>query len=327
MLNILGMGYAHPNIVLDNSFIESLGIDTTNEWIIEKIGVRTRRTTLPLNYIAETRNQEPKLAREVSTMTATELGVEASKMALERARIEPEKIGLIICNCCTPCQTAPAESQRIAGVLGLKIPAYDVFSACPAFALHIDFLSSFKEEKVPEYVLCVSTATLTHNVDYNDRTDGAIWGDGAGAWVVSTRHDGKLRVLDSCFMADPVRNQAVTIDRYTHFRQDGRAVRDFSVRQTVRLIKQLDEKYGLNWSKDVFVGHQANATMLAQIVKNRGIPEASHWHNVEEYGNQAGASAPIVIAMNWDKIRPNMKIVVAVVGAGLSWGSVLLEGI
>lgn len=221
----------------------------------------------------------------------------------------------------------PPESHRLADRLGISPECYDVFTACPVFALHIDFVRNFREEELPEYILCVSTVTLTQNVNYNDRSDGAIWGDGAAAWVISGKRPGKMKILDSHFNADPTRCEAVVVDRFGHFHQDGRAVRDFSVRQTVRLIKRIESEHEINWSRDVFIGHQANKTMLEQITNNREIPPENHWHNVTKIGNQAGASAPAVLAMNWDRVKPGQKVVVAVVGAGLSWGSILLEGV
>lgn len=88
----------------------------------------------------------------------------------------------------------------------------------------------------------------------------------------------------------------------------------------------LETKYEIDWQKTIFIGHQANATMLEQITANRGIPAHNHWHNVAMIGNQAGAGAPAALAAHWDDITPGLRIAVAVVGAGLSWGSVLLEG-
>jgi 3-oxoacyl-[acyl-carrier-protein] synthase-3 len=326
-LYILGMGYSHPSIIIDNQFLEDLDVGTTAQWIIEKIGIKTRLTTLPLEYIRETRNLNPAEAIKVASMTPTDMGVKAAQMALDRSGLRPEQIGLVICNCCTPAQTAPAEAQRIADKLRMRVKAYDVFTACPAFALHIDFLNSFKEEKLPEYILCVSTAALTQHVNYNDRSDGAIWGDGAAAWIVSPKVVKGLRVVDTNYMADPTRCQAVVVDTYGHFHQDGRAVRDFSVRQTVRMVKAMEVEHNLDWSKDIFIGHQANKTMLEQIANNRNIPESNHWYNVTTVGNQAGAGAPATLAMNWDKIYSGQRIAVAVVGAGLSWGHVLLEAV
>ena len=325
MLSIVGMGYSHPETVIDNKFIEDLNVGTSAQWIMEKIGIETRLSTLPLDYIRETRNQDPRQSLKVASMTPTEMGAKAARMALDRAGLRPEDIQLVIANCCTPAQTAPAEAQRLARAIGIQGKAYDVFTACPAFALHMDFLNNFKPEKLPDYILCVSTAALTQHVNYNDRSDGAIWGDGAAAWIVSPRKPGKLNLLDSTFQADPTRAHVVVIETWGHFWQEGRLVRDFSVRQTVRLVKRLEENFELDWNRDIFIGHQANATMLRQIIENRHIPESNHWHNVTKVGNQAGAGAPAVMAMNWDKIKPGQKLAIAVVGAGLSWGSVLLE--
>jgi 3-oxoacyl-[acyl-carrier-protein] synthase-3 len=325
MLHILAMGTSHPSTSISNKFLEDLDIGTNAQWIEEKIGIIERVTTLPIDYIRETRNQDPREGVRVASMSPTDLGVKAAEAALKNAGLTPSDVGLLIVNCCTPRQTMPGEAARIAERLDMQAVAFDVYSACPAFALHIDFLRNYQEEKLPEFVLCISTATMTQHVNYNDRSDGAIWGDGAAAWVVSARHKGKLEIVDSSFTADPTRCQAVVVDTYGHFKQDGRAVRDFSVRQTVRLVKSLEERYPIDWNRDVFIGHQANRTMLEQITNNREIPPDNHWHNVTYLGNQAGAGAPAVLSMHWDKIVPGQHVVVAVLGAGLSWGSIMMR--
>lgn len=327
MLSILGMGHAHPDTKIDNSFIENLDIGTNEEWILNYIGIETRVSTLPIEYISSTRNEDPLQARSVAKLTPTDLAVQAARQALERSGITAGEIGMVICNTATPNATIPTESQRVARALGCAstVSAYEIMTACPAFALHIDFVNNFNEAALPDYILCVSTATLTQHVNYNERSDTAIWGDGAAAWVVSTKHTGRLELVESFFDADPTRCAAVVVDADKHFHQDGRAVRDFSVRQTVRLIRRLEKIYEIDWEQDVFIGHQANKTMLNQITNNRKIPESNHWHNVTHLGNQAGAGAPAVLSMHWDQIRPDQYIVVAVVGAGLSWGSVLLK--
>lgn len=324
-LYLHSIGYAHPKTEVSNDFIIGLGADTNEQWIQEKLGICCRRSVLSLEYIKNTKNQKPTKAIEFSQSSPTELAIDAAKMACQRAGIELNQIGLIICDCCFPNQVAPVESQRIARGLGLKCQAYDVLTACPAFALHVDYLASFRPEELPEYVLAITTAALTQTVDYTDRTDPIIWGDGAAAAVFSTKHSGKLKVIHSFFDADPTRSQAVVVNRYKYFKQDGRAVRDFSVRQTVRMLKELETKFALNWEKDVFIGHQANATMLRQITANRNIPDSNHWHNAEEFGNQASAGAPIVLAMNWDKLQVGNRVVTAVLGAGLSWGCCIFE--
>jgi 3-oxoacyl-[acyl-carrier-protein] synthase-3 len=322
---ILGMGSAHPKTVISNKFLEDLDVGTSAQWIEDKIGILERVSILPLDYIKKTRNQDPHAAQEARLVTSTDLAIEACTKALAAAKISPAQVGLLICNCCTPDQIVPAEGQRIAWALDMSCRTYEVTSACPAFALHMDHLNSMQEEQLPDFVLCVSTAALTQHVNYNDRSDGAIWGDGAAAWVVSKNEKGRLKVVDTSFQADPTRCSAVAIDRFSHFHQDGRAVRDFSVRQTVRLIKKLEETHSLTWENDIFIGHQANRTMLEQITANRGIRPENHWHNVSYLGNQAGAGAPATLAQHWEQLENGQRIAVAVVGAGLSWGSILCE--
>lgn len=325
MLSILGMGSAHPRTIITNQFLEDLAVGTNAQWIMEKIGIQERVSSLPLEYILETKNQDITKAPLVATDTALTLAVKAAKQACERAKILPKDLGLVIVNSCTPVDTANSVASQLVVALGSNARAYDLQTACPAFALHVHYLNSLVPEKLPKYVLCVSSATTTQSVNYNDRTDGAIWGDGAAAWVVSPVVSGRLTVIDTTFASDPSRAETVVLDTFGYFHQDGRAVRDFSVRQTVRMIKALEERFAFDWTRDSFIGHQANATMLEQIISNREIPPSQHWHNVEFKGNQAGAGAPAVLAEHWDKIVPGQKVVVAVLGAGLSWGSILFE--
>lgn len=325
MLSLLGIGCAHPATSISNRFLEELDVGTSAAWIEEKIGVLERVTTLPIEYIQDTRNSDPAMAAMVSKQSVTDLAEVAIARALEAAKIDSSDLGMVICSSCTPDTTVPLESQQIIERIKARAIAFDLGTACPSFALHVDFLNRFHLDQLPEYILGVCSAAYTTVVNYNDRTDGAIWGDGAAAYVFSLRKGGKLEVLDTRFESDPSRSQAVVIERRGHFHQDGRAVRDFSVRQTVRMLKRLEQDFQLDWTRDVFIGHQANRTMLEQVVSNRGIPPSNHWHNVTYLGNQAAAGAPAVLAEHWNDIRPGQKIVVAVLGAGLSWGSVLFQ--
>lgn len=327
-MHIVSFGSKHPDNIITNEFLENLGIDSVASWIVEKIGIRERRTVLPLDYIKTTKNIDFNEAINVATHTPEDLGVEAAKEAMSRANLKEEDIGMLIVNCCNPTQTIPGTAQNIAKKLELKTnKTMDVFSACPAFALLTDFIFKQRKENLPRHVMCMSTANLTTRVDYSNRSDSAIWGDGAAAWIIDTQEEGGLEILSTTFEADPRRSQAVVVKTFGHFEQDGRAVRDFSVRQTVRMIKKLEKDFGLDWEKNIFVGHQANGTMLTQICKNRKIPDSNHWSNVEFIGNQAGAGAPAVLAQNFKNISSHKgkHIGVAVLGAGLSWGSVLLK--
>jgi len=323
---ILGMGHCHPTNVITNQFLKDLDIGSDPDWIVAKIGIRERRSVLPLDYIVETKNADPRKAEAVMEHTAADMGVIAAQRALENAGIKPEQVGLILTNSSVPTQTLPPMGMEIAERLELgHKKVYDATSACPAFALHLHHLFAFEQDNLPEYILCIATAAVSQRVDYTNRSDSAIWGDGAAAYVVSPRQKGKVEILSTVFEADPSRCHAVVVDTYGHFHQDGRAVRDFSVRQTVRLIKRIEKEFDIDWSNDLFIGHQANGTMLEQIRNNRKIPNENHLSNVEFIGNQAGAGAPAVMSTNWDALGADRHAVVAVVGAGLSWGSVLFR--
>ncbi|MCS6894032.1 MAG: hypothetical protein NZO16_05660 [Deltaproteobacteria bacterium] len=325
MLSVVGVGHSYGDVVIDNSFIEGLNIGTSADWILEKIGISCRRVTLPLNYIVEERNQDPSKAIKVRTKSWLDLAEEAIKMALKRASLDIESINLAIIDCVTPDTFYPAPSKVLQDRLNASGIFIDVTTACPAVALHSHFVNLMNFDNLPEYILCVTSATVSQTVDYNDRADGAIWGDGAAAMILSKSNSGKLRVLHTSFDADTTRADSVIIERFGHFRQDGRGVRNFSVRQTVRMIKEIREKFNLDFNKDIFIGHQANNTMLDQIAEACDIPDSNHWRNVKFCGNQAAAGALASLSEKWDLIQPSQRILIAVLGAGLTWGTLLLE--
>jgi 3-oxoacyl-[acyl-carrier-protein] synthase-3 len=326
MLYIHSFGHAHPDTEISNDFLESLDTSVTSDQLVKRFGIFCRRSVLPLNYIRETLNKDPRQALGVASHTPTTLGAAAAQMALERAGISLGEISLVLANCCTPLQTMPAEAQRIAGYLGLQCQAFDIYSASAGFALHLNYLGSLRPECIPKFTLCVSTATLTTVVNYENLIDAAIWGDGAAAWIVSPHRPARgMRILQTCYGSDPRRCDTVVVDRLGHFRQNGIAVGHYSVGQTVKLLRCLQKSFGFSWIDTYFIGHQANARMLDTVCRNEGIPPARHLSNVSHIGNQAGAGAPATISMNWDRMPVGARLVVAVVGAGLSWGSVLLE--
>ena len=323
-MEVLGIGHSYGDITLDNDFIESLDTGTTKEWILEKIGINQRRATLPKDYIVTTRNKNPGECLRVRTKSWLDLSLEACDMAFSRSNLSPADIDLILVDCVTPDNFFPIPSQELKDKLGcFNAYAFDLVTACPAAALHLYFASRL--QVCWNTALLVTSATVSHAVNYNDRTDGAIWGDGAGSIIVSKKRKGKLRLIDTTFSGDPTRAESVIIHRRGHFWQDGRAVRNFSVRQTVRMIKEISSKYGLDFTKDIFIGHQANLTMLRQIGEAAGVPDENNWKNVERCGNQAAAGAIASLSERWDSLPVGRKILIAVLGAGLTWGTALFD--
>lgn len=323
-MNLLSLGHAHPANAIDNALLAGLGMDA--QWIESRIGIESRRTVLPLELLARCGAPDPAAARAHAIETPTDLGVRAAKMALDRAGLRASDIGLVLANCCTPFETVPSEAQRIACALQCPAVAYDVFGACPAFALHLTHLCDLRPERVPEHVLCISTAAFTTVVDYAaSKADAAILGDGAAAWIVNPRQPGRLRILEAHYDTDASRSRAVVLPTDGHFQQDGRLVRSFSVRNTVENLRGLEARFSLDWERDRFIGHQANVVMLESVCRAAKVPAAAHWSSAREFGNQAGAGAPATLSMNLDALQPDQRVAVVVLGAGLAWGHVVME--
>ncbi|MFW5694374.1 MAG: 3-oxoacyl-ACP synthase III family protein [Alkalispirochaeta sp.] len=322
-LSILGLGHFHPENVIDNQFLEELDIGTSDSWILERVGIRTRRTVLPLDYIRDTRNQDIREAQKAALYSNAESGAHAARMAMERAGIGPEEIGMVVAGGCSPQHTTPAEACTIAAELGIAAPCIDVASACSSFAAHLHFLAGMQPAALPDYILTVNVENTTRTIDYNDRNTAVLWGDGSAAAVVSPRVVGRFRFGSSLLRSDPDNWQKVVIPNGGYFDQNGPAVQGFAIRKTGECVKDL--RTTLNRKDFWFVGHQANLLMLQSVVSRAGIQPERHLSNVQEFGNCGAAGAPTVVSQNWDRFQAGDEILLAVVGAGLTWGAVTLE--
>jgi 3-oxoacyl-[acyl-carrier-protein] synthase-3 len=320
MLNLLGLGHFHPENVIDNAFLESLDIGTNDEWIMKRVGIRSRRTVLPLDYIRDTRNQDPRASDEAAEISNPQSGARAASMAIQRAGIQPSDIGLVVVGGCSPRWLAPAEASMVANELGIEVPALDMHAACSTFGMQLHFLAQM-HATLPDYVLCVCLENNTRVVDYNDRSTAILWGDGSAAAVVSARHRGKARVLGSTFGGSPAGANDVVIPRVGFFSQDGARVHKFAVKRMTTLLRE----YQHSAAEIVYVGHQANLTMLRSVAKRAGLAPENHWYNIDAFGNQGSAGAPCVLSQRWDEIEEGTRVAVVVVGSGLSWSSVLLQ--
>ena len=159
-------------------------------WIQERVGIRSRRTTLPLEYIRATRNRDPRGAQEATLYTHAEAGRRAAEMALARAGIAPADVGMVIAGSSVMDTATPAEACNIARALGVEAPAFDVNSACTSFFAQLHVLSLMRPEALPPWVLLVVSEAVTRAVDYSDRSSAVLWGDGSVAAVLSTQVPG-----------------------------------------------------------------------------------------------------------------------------------------
>lgn len=320
MLYLHAIGHFHPDTVLDNEFLASLDIGVDAKWIEDRVGIFERRTTLPLDYLRQTRNQQPRAAAEAAHTSATEMSVGATKLALERAGLEPSQIGMIISGGCSPEMQIPADASRIAHALGIGATCFDLHSACSSFASQIHVLDMMRPEALPDFVLVVNSEAFTHTIDYNDRRQAILFGDAASAAIVSSRVPAPATITHTSFASDPAGEQSVIIPTGGHFAQDGHAVQVFAIKTTTEIVKDLqDTLKPQEERRKVFIGHQANLRMLENVCKRTCIPLADHYSNVDYFGNTGAAGAPTVLSQHWDELR-NTVILMAVVGSGLAWG-------
>jgi 3-oxoacyl-[acyl-carrier-protein] synthase-3 len=315
---ILGAGHFHPDTVIDNQFLESLDIGTTNEWILERVGIHTRRTCLPLDYIRSTRNQDVRAAHDLAKTAVTDLGVKAAQMALQRANLSASDIVLCIAGVSVPQMNIPSHACLIAKELGISAPSFDLNSACSSFLAQLHFLYNLKIEGP---ILIIQSETYTLATNYNERETAVLWGDGASACVLSHTHSGKAQIVETTFASNPLEYEKVLIPYGGHFTQQGSRVQRFAISQTEATFHSLKKK-GEHIN---FIGHQANLRMLESVAKRIGVSEERHFFNVHRYGNCGSAGAASVVSERWDLFKPADELSIIAVGAGLSWGGAVVR--
>ena len=233
MIHFHGFGHFHPENKIDNAFFEALGIGTDDRWITDRVGIKCRRTVLPLEYIRTTLNKDVRAAQEASLYSNAETGRRAAMMAIERAQLTVRDIGMVISGSCSPEACVPAEATRIARALGVSVPAFDLQSACTTFGAQIHLLERMGE-CLPDYVLLVSPENMTRAVDFSDRATAVLFGDATSAVVVLSRVPARARVIHSCFEANPDGCDEVTLMRTGYFWQNGAAVHKFAIKKMTR---------------------------------------------------------------------------------------------
>jgi 3-oxoacyl-[acyl-carrier-protein] synthase III len=324
MLQLHGLGHFHPENIVDNAFLEALDIGTTEDWIMSRVGIRERRTILPLDYLRETKNRDPRATAEAATYTDAETGAKAANMALERAGLQHSDIGLVIAGGCCPQWQIPAMGSAVANQLNIDCPAFDLHSACSTFGAQLHTVAQMGDS-LPDYVLCLQVENVTRVIDFGDRSSAILFGDASTAAIVSPRQPGKAQLLQSIFGGAPSGAMDVVIPRAGHFFQNGSKVQKFAIKKMTELYRGAQAKaLALNHHGPVaYVGHQANLTMLRSVQKRCEIPDDLHWYNIDRFGNQGAAGSPAVLSSRWDSYKKDDLVASVVVGSGLSWSSLL----
>lgn len=325
MLHLHGIGHFHPENAIDNAFLESLDIGTNDNWIVERVGIRQRRTVLPLEYIRETRNRDLRAAQEAALYSNAETGRRAALMAIERAGLTPSDIGMVIAGGCSPDTCIPAEAARIARALGIEAPVFDLSAACSTFGAQVHFVEKMGPG-LPQFVLLVQPENMTRVVDYADRSTAVLFGDATSAAVVSTHVPARVRVTRTTYGSSPEGCDEVRIPRVGYFGQNGAAVQKFAIKKMAALLQEIQEALDPEEARRLlYIGHQANLTMLESVCRRCEIPAERHLANIVEFGNQASAGAPSVLSQRWDELREGDVLGMVVVGSGLAWSSAVLE--
>jgi 3-oxoacyl-[acyl-carrier-protein] synthase-3 len=326
-LYLHSLGHFYPENVIDNRFLEELDIGTDDEWILERVGIRERRTVLPLDYIRSTRNADIRAGQEAALYSNVESARRAATMALERAGLAAKDVGMVVAGGCCPEMAIPSEACRIAEALGIECTALDINSACSSFGAQMHVLASMRE--LPPYVLVVNPENTTRAVNYSDRATAVLWGDGTSAAIVSHDSPARVRVVETTLASSPAGCALVTIPRFGHFAQEGPAVQRFAIKTTQACLEAMlpsARARVADFGGTVrFVAHQANLLVLESVVRRGGLDASEHWFNVVHRGNTGAAGAPGVLSEHWGELAKGDVVVVAVVGSGLTWSSLRLE--
>jgi 3-oxoacyl-[acyl-carrier-protein] synthase-3 len=175
-------------------------------------------------------------------------------------------------------------------------------------------------------VLLVQPENMTRCVDFTDRSTAVLFGDATSAAVVSTKVPSRARCVFSVFGSDPAHCDEVTLPRTGYFGQNGPAVQKFAIKKMSALLGDIEARLDpAQRERLVFVGHQANLTMLEAVCRRGQIPAERHFHNIVEHGNQSAAGAPTVMSQHWDRFQPGDVAALVVVGSGLSWSALQIE--
>lgn len=317
-MRILGTGSALPREVVTNDDLSKI-VDTSDEWISSRTGIRERRLVS-------------------SDENAVTLGIEAGRKALENGGVKPEEIDLVFA-ATSSCETYfPSVACQIQGALGLDhAVAMDVSAACSGFLYILSIAHAYLECGLCKKALLVGTDTLSHLIDWEDRSTCVLFGDGAGACVVGKGDTGMIDMLlhSDGGMGHVLTGSAGTFPspkaeavKAQSVYMDGQAVFKFAVKRVPECIRELLEKNHTEASQvKWFLLHQANQRIIQSVAKRLQQPEEKFPINLDRYGNTTAASIPLLM----DEMSRNGKLkrgdlcVVSGFGAGLTWGAALME--
>ena len=316
---IVGVGKYLPNRVLTNADLERM-VDTSDEWIVERTGIRERR-----------------IAADDET-TAT-MGAAAARMALETAGLTADDVDLIVCATLSPDGMFPASASLIQDAIGAKhAGAFDVNAACNGFIVALATGTQFVNAGVYRRVLVVGAEAISRLLDWTDRSTCILFGDGAGAVLLEQAESGGPSAFilrsdgsgaEMLYARGPASAPSSILQAESYcIVMDGKEVFKFAVRSMEEASRQAIEQAGLT-TEDIayLLPHQANHRIMTAYAKGLGIAPERLISNVDKYGNTSSASIPLALCEAWEegRLHPGDKLVLTAVGGGLSWGACITE--
>lgn len=298
-----GWAAAVPEKVVTNADLEET-LDTSDDWIIERTGIRERRIG----------------------GSTTGLAIEAGRAALEMAGCTGADVDLVLLATCTPDQAMPASASTVQHALGVTGGAFDLNAACSGFVYGLVAADGFLRSGM-ERVLLIGSETMSTIVDWDDRGTAILFGDGAGA-VVLERGEGPGRVLGSDLGSDGSLTHILKAERSGTIEMDGPEVFRRAVRVMVDSARRALDRAGASVEDlALFVPHQANTRIIDSAVAKLGIPPEHVANILHRTGNTSAASVPMALADAADagRLQPGDLVLLVGFGAGMSWGSAVLE--
>ncbi len=321
--HVTGWGRYAPSQVLTNKDLEGM-VDTSDEWIVSRTGIRERRVAA---------------ANETTATMAAVAGLRA----IRTAGIDPDEIDLILLATLTPDYWMPSTAALVKEAIGnTKAAAMDVSAACSGFVYAYSTAHAYISSGMAKHVLVIGAELLTRFLDYTDRNTCILFGDGAGAIVLSaseepggglgieltTESQGAYMIwLPAGGAKSPPSSE--TVARGEHFvRMEGKETYRFATRTLATTALAAIQRAGLRPSDiDLFIPHQANIRIIEAVAKGLGLPMDRMYVNLDKYGNTSAASVPIALAeaANEGRIKVGDRIVIVAFGAGFTSGAVAIE--
>lgn len=320
-VGITGVGAYAPEKVLTNADLETM-VDTSDEWITTRTGIRERRIAAP-------------------EQAASDLALPAARQALEAAGVDPKELDLVVVATATPDMLFPATGALLAEELGVRgAAAYDLLAGCTGFVYALAQAYGAVATGLSRQALIVGTEVLSKITNWNDRGTCILFGDGAGAAVVQPVERGGILGFelgadgsggpDLCVPAggsrQPITSGALE-EEAQFIKMNGAEVFRFATRIMVTSAEELLAACGAGVEDvDLYVPHQANKRIIDHAVKNLGLDPGKVLLNIDRYGNTSSASIPIGLAEAREDglLAEGTRVLMSAVGAGLTWGSVYM---